>query len=236
MPDAPETTGINHVTNVCTGMGETRSFYEDVLGFHTVKRTENYDDPGAPHFYVSPTPEGEPGTVISYFEYPDGRGTSGPDASHQFAMGVGDGETLREWRDHLRVEGVRVSDVRDRTYFESIYLSDPDGLTIEICTDGPSFGVDEDEPGSTFIEAPEEKTRQGGTASTDRDGVPGRSPRVAGRRRGSPRRYLAVRAEPRRRMRQHTWTASRDAVTSSASRHARDDQLTDAVRPGVIAG
>ncbi|GGL60514.1 VOC family protein [Halocalculus aciditolerans] len=155
MSSPPETTGIHHVTNICTDMAETKAFYEDVLGFHTVKRTGNYDDPGTPHYYFSSTPEGEPGTNVTYFEYPDDDGDPGPGASHHFALGVEDEEALREWRDYLRDEGVRVSDVRDRTYFESIYFADPDGLTIELATNGPGFAVDEAEPGSEFVEPPE---------------------------------------------------------------------------------
>jgi glyoxalase family protein len=149
---SPETTGLHHVTNICTDMEETREFYEDVLGFHTVKMTENYDDPGTLHYYFSSTPEGEPGTVISYFEYPGNRGTPGGGASHHFAMGVEDEATLREWRDHFREQGVRVSDVKDRTYFKSIYVSDPDGLVIEFATRGPGMTVDEDVPGSEFVD------------------------------------------------------------------------------------
>jgi len=152
--ETPPLTNINHVTNICTDMDRTREFYEEVLGFHTVKRTENYDDPGTKHYYFSSTPEGEPGTIVTYFEYPNSRGNPGPGASHHFALGVEDEETLREWRDHLQEEGVRVSQVRDRTYFKSIYLSDPDGLTIELCTEEPGFDVDEDDPGSEFVDAP----------------------------------------------------------------------------------
>ena len=155
--ETPPLTNINHVTNICTDMDRTREFYEEVLGFHTVKMTENYDDPGTKHYYFSPTPEGEPGTVVTYFEYPDSRGNPGPGASHHFALGVEDGETLREWRDHLRAQDVRVSRVQDRTYFESIYLADPDGLTIEICTEEPGFGVDEETPGTEFVAAPDQR-------------------------------------------------------------------------------
>jgi len=151
---APPTAGIHHVTNVCTDMERTRAFYEDALGFHTVKRTENYDDPGTLHYYFSPTPAGEPGTVVSYFEYPGTRGQPGPGASHHFALRVADEAALQEWREHLLAAGVRVSPVRDRTYFESIYLADPDGLTIEFATAGPGFGVDEAEPGSEFVDPP----------------------------------------------------------------------------------
>ena len=152
MTDAPPTTGLHHVTNVCTDMSETRAFYEDVLGWHTVKRTQNYDDPGTPHYYFSPTPAGEPGTNVTYFEYPHGRGQPGPGASHHFAVGVEDEATLQEWRDHLQAHDVRVSDVKDRTYFKSIYFSDPDGLVFELATTGPGFDVDEAAPGSDVID------------------------------------------------------------------------------------
>ncbi len=154
MTDAPTTTGLHHVTNVCTDMEATREFYEDVLGFHTVKMTENYDDPGTLHYYFSSTPAGEPGTVVSYFEYPESRGVPGPGASHHFAIGVEDRDALDDWRNHLVDRGVDVSPVRDRTYFESIYLTDPDGLVIEFATAGPGFRVDDERPGSEFVTPP----------------------------------------------------------------------------------
>lgn len=152
--DPPQTFGLHHVTNICTDMAKTREFYEEVLGFHTVKRTENYDDPGTLHYYFSPTPEGEPGTVISYFEYPESQGVPGGGASHHFALGVEDEDALRAWQARIREHGVRVSPVMDRTYFKSIYTSDPDGLTIEFATDGPGFDVDEDEPGASHVDPP----------------------------------------------------------------------------------
>ncbi|SDN26350.1 glyoxalase family protein [Halogranum gelatinilyticum] len=156
MSDAPPTTGLHHVTNICTDMDETVAFYEDVLGWHTVKRTQNYDDPGTKHYYFSPTPEGQPGTNVTYFEYPDSRGQPGPGASHHFAIGVEDEDALHEWREHLMAHDVRVSNVKDRTYFKSIYFNDPDGLVFEIATSGPGFGVDEETPGAAEIDPFEE--------------------------------------------------------------------------------
>lgn len=55
MADAPTLTGTDHVTDVCTDVKETRAFYEEVLGFETVERTENYDDSGTPHYYFAPS-------------------------------------------------------------------------------------------------------------------------------------------------------------------------------------
>ena len=156
MTAAPPTTGLHHVTNICTDMEETRSFYEEVLGWHTVKRTQNYDDQGTPHYYFSPTSTGEPGTNVTYFEYPDAEGQPGPSASHHFAIGVEDEETLEAWKDHLESHDVRVSGPRDRTYFTSIYFTDPDGLTFEIATEEPGFGIDEADPGSGVIDPYEE--------------------------------------------------------------------------------
>ncbi|SNR31961.1 VOC family protein [Halorubrum vacuolatum] len=152
MTDAPPTTGLHHVTNICTDMDATVAFYEDVLGWHTVKRTQNYDDPGTLHYYFSPTPAGEPGTTVTYFEYPGSRGAPGPGASHHFAFGVEDETTLAEWREHLLAHDVNVSTVKDRTYFKSIYFTDPDGLVFELATQGPGFTVDEEVPGAERID------------------------------------------------------------------------------------
>lgn len=152
MVDTPPTTGLHHVTNICTDIEETKSFYEDVLGWHTVKMTQNYDDPGTPHYYFSSTPTGEHGTIVTYFEYPDSRGAPGPGASHHFAVGVEDEAALSSWQERLREAGVRVSEIKDRTYFKSIYFSDPDGLVFEMATQEPGFGVDEETPGDKLID------------------------------------------------------------------------------------
>ena len=52
-------------------------------------------------------------------------------------------EEQAEWRDRLMSLGISVTPVMDRTYFESIYFHAPDGLLVEIATDGPGFTVDE---------------------------------------------------------------------------------------------
>ncbi|WP_152041102.1 VOC family protein [Salinigranum salinum] len=172
MTDAPPTTGLHHVTNICTDMAETRAFYEDVLGWYTVKRTQNYDDPGTPHYYFSSTPTGEPGTNVTYFEYPDTEGQPGPGASHHFAFGVEDEATLEAWREHLRAHDVRVSAVKDRTYFKSIYFSDPDGLVFELATMEPGFGVDEDDPGTAVVDPfAAGHTTDGDAGGADTDGA-----------------------------------------------------------------
>jgi glyoxalase family protein len=43
----------------------------------------------------------------------------------------------------LQQAGYAVSDVRDRTYFHSIYYREPGGVLFEIATATPGFAIDE---------------------------------------------------------------------------------------------
>ena len=49
----------------------------------------------------------------------------------------------QEWLERLTELGLRPTPVQDRKYFESVYFRMPDGVLIEIATDGPGFLVDE---------------------------------------------------------------------------------------------
>lgn len=53
--------------------------------------------------------------------------------------------------------GIPASVVKDRTYFRSIYFRSPDGILVEISTDGPGFLIDEapDELGRRLMLPPE---------------------------------------------------------------------------------
>jgi glyoxalase family protein len=71
------------------------------------------------------------------------RGKMGAGIIHHFAMRVADEDAQLAWRDKLIRAGVRVSAVRDRLYFHSIYFREPGGVLLEIATDGPGFLIDE---------------------------------------------------------------------------------------------
>jgi glyoxalase family protein len=139
--------GIHHITAIASDIERTASFYTDLLGMRSVKKTLNYDDLTAPHYYFG-VGDGTPGTVITYFGYPEGTmrtGTIGTGMTHHFAFTVKDAEEQLEWRDTLRAAGLQVTTVKDRKYFRSIYFNDPDGHILEIATLGPGFLVDEEE-------------------------------------------------------------------------------------------
>ncbi len=62
---------------------------------------------------------------------------------HHVALRVADEEMQLAWRDRLIRAGLRVSPVKDRLYFHSIYFREPGGVLLEIATDGPGFSIDE---------------------------------------------------------------------------------------------
>jgi len=62
---------------------------------------------------------------------------------HHVAMAVeSDAEQLR-MRDALLSRGLKVTEVRDRCYFKSIYFREPGGVLFELATLQPGFAVDE---------------------------------------------------------------------------------------------
>lgn len=62
---------------------------------------------------------------------------------HHVALRVGDEDTLLAWRERLIAAGLRVTPVKDRFYFHSIYFRPSGNTLFEIATDGPGFTVDE---------------------------------------------------------------------------------------------
>lgn len=80
-----------------------------------------------------------------------GRGKMGKGAVHHVAWCIADAAQQLDLRERLKTHflktgaaaGSRVSPVKNRVYFESIYFREPSGALIEIATKGPGFGVDE---------------------------------------------------------------------------------------------
>ena len=139
--------GMHHITAMGANIERTNAFYEGVLGMRRVKKTANFDRPDSAHWYWG-VGNGEPGTLITYFDYPSGGVRPvqmGAGQTHHFAFAVADEDTQLEWREKLIRAGFGVSPVMDRVYFKSIYSKDPDGHIVEIATAGPGFLVDEDE-------------------------------------------------------------------------------------------
>ena len=135
--------GLHHVTLVASNAQRTADFYSRVLGLRLIKTTVNFDDPGSYHLYFADG-TGNPGTVITFFEWPRApRGRTGIGGTHHVALRVSDRDALLRWKRRLTDLGVRVRGPYDRLYSTSIYLRDPDGVILEIATEGPGLLIDE---------------------------------------------------------------------------------------------
>jgi glyoxalase family protein len=137
--------GLHHITAIASDIERTTQFYTETLGMRLVKRTVNFDNPDAPHYYYA-AEDGHPGSVITYFGYAPGmlrRGQIGRGLTHHFALEVEDDDAQQAWREHLLSMGVETTPILDRKYFHSIYFHDPDGHIVEIATRNPGFLVDE---------------------------------------------------------------------------------------------
>src|SRR5256712_8226183 len=80
--------GIHHITAIASDPQRNLDFYTEFLGLRLVKRTVNFGDPSAYHFYFGDR-IGAPGTIITFFPWPGARrGTrgSGQVVATSFAM------------------------------------------------------------------------------------------------------------------------------------------------------
>jgi glyoxalase family protein len=140
--------GIHHITGITDDLVRAGEFYEEALGLKLVKKTLNQDDGKTEHFFWAHYDGREVGShsAMTLFGWPGStyRARPGAGQTHHIAFRAESREEQARWRDHLLSLGIQVSPVMDRKYFRSIYFQAPDGLLLEIATDGPGFAVDED--------------------------------------------------------------------------------------------
>jgi glyoxalase family protein len=67
----------------------------------------------------------------------------GAGTTHHIAWRARDDAEEEAWFERLVELGLRPTEMQDRNYFRSIYFRMPDGILVEIATDGPGFLVDE---------------------------------------------------------------------------------------------
>jgi glyoxalase family protein len=152
--------GIHSVTMTIATPGPTIEFMTSLLGFSVVNEIE-----GRTRLAVN---GGAPGQIMDIVHAPNAApACNGLGTVHHVAMAVATADDQLRMRDELLRTGARVTEVRDRQYFTSIYFREPGGVLFEIATAGPGFGVDEpldslgrglklppwEEPHRTLIEA-----------------------------------------------------------------------------------
>ena len=133
VPAADAVRGFDGVTLAPADLGATA----DLLEFMGLERVADADG------RVRLRTGGELGATVDLVEAAD-PGIQGAGTVHHVAFRAPDEATQAAWRESLIERGLRVTGVKDRQYFRSVYFREPGGVLFEIATDGPGFTRDED--------------------------------------------------------------------------------------------
>jgi glyoxalase family protein len=117
--------GIHHVTAITANAPLNVEFYAGVLGLRLVKKTVNQDDPTVYHLFYADE-QGDPGSDITFFEYPDARqGRAGAGMVHTVQWRVASEDAVDFWEKRLDNHVVERRDGH-------LTFSDPEGLRHEL--------------------------------------------------------------------------------------------------------
>jgi glyoxalase family protein len=123
--------GVHHVTAITNDAQRNVDFYTGLLGLRLVKKTVNFDDPQSYHLYYGDG-RGTPGTILTFFVWPgagNGRVGSGEPSRVAFEVPAG---SLGWWRERLATAGVEVKEDGTVLGAQTISLTDPDGMQVEL--------------------------------------------------------------------------------------------------------
>ncbi|HJQ52251.1 MAG TPA: VOC family protein [Gemmatimonadaceae bacterium] len=125
----PESTRLGRVRLQVADLERSISFYEKVLGMRAIRRTEDAADLG---------PHGEDRTIVHLRQLRSARPVPrrGLLGLYHFAILLPDRASLGRFVAHLGEIGAHAG-MADHFVSEAIYLTDPDGLGIEIYADRP---------------------------------------------------------------------------------------------------
>ncbi|HEX7102210.1 MAG TPA: ring-cleaving dioxygenase [Nitrolancea sp.] len=128
--------GFSGVTLASRQPERTAEVLTDLLGFRHIGASDRVD-----RFVAGKSMRG---SIVDLVVDSEGaHGTEGPGTVHHVAFRTRDDAEQLEWREQLIAAGMHVTEVRDRSYFKSIYFREPGGILFEIATDPPGFTVDE---------------------------------------------------------------------------------------------
>ncbi|MEL6131790.1 MAG: ring-cleaving dioxygenase [Bacteroidota bacterium] len=128
--------GIHSVTLMLKDAGPTRELMEQHLDFQFKVSDGNRIRLEAA--------SGGVGKYVDLLIEPDGtRGKNGIGTVHHVALEIGSEDIHKELREFLVSRNFRVTEIKDRKYFRSIYFREPGGVLFEVATSAPGFDVDE---------------------------------------------------------------------------------------------
>ena len=129
--------GLHSITMVVQQKEPTVDFMTGVLGYEVVNEEE-----GRVRLAVGGRGAGHVIDVL--YDAHATPAKNGLGTVHHVAMAIGTDEEQVAVREDLLARGYKVTEIRDRQYFKSIYFREPGGVLFEVATLGPGFLVDEE--------------------------------------------------------------------------------------------
>ncbi|MDQ0474412.1 ring-cleaving dioxygenase [Labrys wisconsinensis] len=127
--------GIHHVTAITRDVKRNVRFYTEVLGLRLVKRTVNFDDPGAYHLYFGDA-TGRPGTILTFFAWEGANpGRLGLGQAAEIAFRI-PRASLGWWTQRLIEQGIAFDGPEKRFGENVLGFKDPDGIRLELVAAG----------------------------------------------------------------------------------------------------
>jgi catechol 2,3-dioxygenase-like lactoylglutathione lyase family enzyme len=146
--------GFSHIGLSTHDLDKTREFYEGVLGFRVVRCDilkikeggtirHMFIDVGQDQMLAFMEPKNVDAIPADYDAgINDGLGVPGP--FYHFAFEAGSEHALEAKRIELIDKGLTVTDVVDHEWAKSIYLKDPNGISLEFCCLTRDVGNEDD--------------------------------------------------------------------------------------------
>jgi glyoxalase family protein len=129
--------GLHSVTMTVRSLGHTLELMTGLLGYRVVNEAGSRTRVAA---------GGDaPGHAIDIVVDPDADAAiNGLGTVHHVAMAISTDDEQRRLREELLQMGLKVTEIRDRCYFQSIYFREPGGVLFEVATIQPGFTADEE--------------------------------------------------------------------------------------------
>lgn len=141
IPARHQIRGLGPVTLSVPKLEPTDIVLREVL---EMRQTRGYERGGASVQVYEMGEGGTPETELHVAVEPDlPQARQGAGAVHHLALRTPDEASYNAWADRLRAARMPSSGPVDRYYFRSLYFREPNGVLIEIATDGPGFATDE---------------------------------------------------------------------------------------------
>jgi glyoxalase family protein len=139
IPEDDAIRGLHSVSIAVRDPAKTLELMTGLLGYAVVDETDGR---------IRTAVQGDaPGRVIDVVFDPNAQSAvNGLGTVHHVAMAIAEEDEQVRLRAELLAFGSKVTEVRDRCYFKSIYFREPGGVLFEVATIAPGFTADEDLP------------------------------------------------------------------------------------------